>query len=309
MGITENIKNIYKNNFGLKQRESVLIVTDDALEMIGTYFYEAAKEAGNETALIKIPSIYKSGQEPPTMVAESMKAADVVLCVTKASLTHTSARKNASSAGARVGTMPGITEDMLEFGALTADPKDIIRLTDRFTKLLDEGKEVILEKGGYKLNFSIAERKGISSTGIFLNKGESGNIPSGESYIAPIETSANGHFLVDGSIAGIGKVEEPILLTLEEGYLTDATGEMGKKLLELLGEGEGRRIAEFGIGANPAARVTGVILEDEKVYDTVHIAFGNNKSFGGVTEAGVHIDCISKGVDIYIDGEKVPIEI
>ncbi|MCR3923559.1 MAG: aminopeptidase [Firmicutes bacterium] len=305
MGISENIENIYKNNFGLQVHESVLIVTDDALEKIGTYFYQTARDRGNETAIIKIPAIYRSGEEPPEMVARSMKVADVVLCITKASLTHTTARKNASLAGARVGTMPGITEDMLEAGALLADPNEITRLTDRFTHFLDEGKEVVLKKGGYTLTFSIDNRKGISSTGLFLNKGEAGNIPSGESYIAPIETSANGIFVVDGSIAGIGKVAEPILLTLKNGVLVHATGEMGRQLLELLGESQGRLIAEFGIGANPTARITGIILEDEKVFNSVHIAFGTNKSFGGVTEAGIHLDCVALDVEIFIDGKKV----
>ncbi len=301
MGINENIKKIYLNNFGLKENESVLIVTDEKLERIGNYFYVAAKELGNETAIIKIPAVYKNGEEPPRIVAESMKCADVVLCVTNASLTHTMARKNASMAGARIGTLPGITEDMLFEGAVLADPDDIVRLTDAFTQILSEGNQIAVEKGGHRLTLSIAGRKGISSTGIFRKKGEAGNIPSGESYIAPVETSADGTFVVDGSIAGLGKVETPVILTLKEGLLVHASGEMGQKLMELLGEGNGRRIAEFGIGANRSARITGVILEDEKVYNTIHVAFGSNKSFGGMTEAGVHIDCICTAPDVYVD--------
>ncbi|SCZ81091.1 aminopeptidase [Acidaminobacter hydrogenoformans] len=305
MGIKENIKTIYINNFGLKEFESVLIVTDEKLDRIGGYFYAAAKELGNETAIIKMPAIYKSGEEPPRMVAESMKSADVVLCVTNASLTHTVARKNASMAGARIGTLPGITEDMLSTGAVLADPDEIVQLTDHFTRILNEGNQIAVEKDGHRLTLSIEGRKGISSTGIFHNKGEAGNIPSGESYIAPIETSANGTLVIDGSIAGLGKVDTPILLTLKDGLLVHATGEMGKKLLELLGEGNGRKIAEFGIGANRSARITGVILEDEKVYNTIHVAFGSNKSFGGATEAGVHIDCICLAPDVYVDDKKL----
>jgi leucyl aminopeptidase (aminopeptidase T) len=75
--------------------------------------------------------------------------------------------------------------------------------------------------------------------------------------------------------------------------------------LELLGDGDGRTIAEFGIGTNKKARLTGNVLEDEKVFGTVHIAFGSNKSFGGVTEAGVHIDCVIKDPVVFIDGERV----
>ena len=33
-----------------------------------------------------------------------------------------------------------------------------------------------------------------------------------------------------------------------------------------------RTIGELGIGTNPLARLTGVILEDEKIYGSTHIA-------------------------------------
>lgn len=189
--------------------------------------------------------------------------------------------------------MPRITEEMLEKGAITSNPTEILALTEKYTSKLNIASTVRIEKTGYSLTFSIEQRQGVSSTGIFRNKGDSVNIPSGESYIAPIEDSANGQLLVDGSIAGLRKVKEPVLLTIKQGRLTGATGELGKKLLEILGEGNGRTIAEFGIVTNSAARITGVVLEDEKVFSTIHIAFGSNKPFGGSTDAGVHIDVSS----------------
>ncbi len=51
-------------------------------------------------------------------------------------------------------------------------------------------------------------------------------------------------------------------------------------------------LAELGIGTNDRARVTGVILEDEKIYGTVHIALGSNDTFGGTVAAGIHVDGI-----------------
>ncbi|HLR02936.1 MAG TPA: aminopeptidase, partial [Virgibacillus sp.] len=42
-----------------------------------------------------------------------------------------------------------------------------------------------------------------------------------------------------------------------------------------------------------------------KVYGTVHIAFGSNKPFGGVTDAGVHIDCVIKDPVVHIDGKQI----
>lgn len=306
--LIENAKQVFRNNFDVKQDESILIVTDCQMLETASIFYEAAAEMGNELSMVQFPARYRSGEEPPRSVAAAMKEADIVLCVTTASLTHTAARKEASKAGARIGTMPGITQEMLEAGAITADPEELVALTEAYSKKLETASSVRIEKEGYSLTFSIEGRRAISSTGIFLQEGEAGNIPSGESYIAPIEDSANGQLLVDGSIAGLGKVNEPVLLTIEDGRLVDATGDMGTQLLEELGEGNGRIIAEFGIGTNPAARITGVVLEDEKVFSTIHIAFGSNKPFGGETDAGVHIDCVVQNPTVFLDDELIDLK-
>lgn len=301
----DNAIKVFENNFNLQKGEKVVIITDDRMRQVAMPFYEAACIKGNETVFAQFPSIYRSGEEPPAIIAQAMKDADVALCITHASLTHTHAKKEAAATGTRIGTMPGLTFDMLEKGAIEADPEMILDLTSHFTSLLDQASEVKIEKDGEELTFSIADRPGIPSTGIFREKGQAGNVPSGEAYIAPIEHSANGKLVVDGSIAQLGKVNEPVVLELKDGRLVGASGNQGEELLELLGNDKGRVIAEFGIGTNPTAQITGVVLEDEKVYGTIHIAFGSNKPFGGITEAGVHIDCVVKQPTVWIDGEKI----
>lgn len=301
----EVAKSVLSQNLYIKKNEQILIVTDAELKSVATIFYEAGVDLGNETMLMEMMTRSKSGEEPPHTVSEAMKSAEVVLCITKHSLTHTNARKEASAAGARIATMPGVTLDMLEEGAISADYSEVEKLTNEYCTILENGKWVEIKKDECTLSFSIENRNAIPSTGVFRKKGESGNLPSGESYIAPVEDSANGTIMIDGAIAGLGVLSEPIMLTLENGRLVDASGEMGQQLLYLLGEGNGRIIAEFGIGTNKKARLTGNVLEDEKVFGTVHIAFGSNKSFGGQTEAGVHIDCVIKDPVVVIDGKQI----
>jgi len=207
--------------------------------------------------------------------------------------------------GGRVATMPGVTIEMLKQGALHADAKEIEVLVEKYVNLLDSAKNVRIVKDGYELTFSVENRSGIRSTGIVRNPGEYGNIPSGESYIAPIETSANGEILIDGSIANIGVLKQPLLLKIRNGRLEEAIGPDGSQLLALLGEDSGRMIAEFGIGANKRAILCGNVLEDEKVYGTIHIAFGSNEPFGGLNAADVHIDCVVKNPIVYFDGKQV----
>ena len=66
-----------------------------------------------------------------------------------------------------------------------------------------------------------------------------------------------------------------------------------------------RNVAELGIGTNDKARLTGVILEDEKALGTVHVAFGSNATFGGTVEAGVHLDVVMLAPTLYLDDELV----
>ncbi|MFP7492464.1 aminopeptidase [Terribacillus saccharophilus] len=301
--LEDNSRSFLISSLNLKPTETLLIVTDEEKKDLAEAIYAAGKSIGAETVLMVMQEREKSGQEPPASIAEAMKLSDVVICITVHSLTHTKAKKDAVNAGARVATMPGITYDMFLEGAISADYEAVEKLTIQVTDLLSAARQVKIEKSGYQLTFSIEGRAGVPSTGVYHKPGQSGNLPSGEAFIAPMEGTANGKIVIDGSIAGIGKVTEPVLLSIENGKLVGAEGKQGQELLSLLGDGDGRNVAEFGVGTNDKARVTGVVLEDEKVYGTIHIAFGSNNTFGGNVAAGVHIDGVVMEPTVFIDGE------
>lgn len=304
----ETAKNVLKTNVNVQPGEKVAIIVDEVKRELGDIFFKAAQEIGAEAVLIQFHSSGISGAEPPAIVADAMKTCDAAICITEASISHTAARIEAAKANTRVATMPGLTPDMLTEGALTADYADVRETGEQLAVILDLGKEVTIRTAGHALTFSIEGRKSKASNGLLLNPGDSGNLPSGETFIAPIEGSANGTILIDGSIADIGKLSRPVLLKIKEGRLVDVEGEAGEKLISLLGDGDGRFVGEFGIGTNRAARLTGNILEDEKAYGTCHIAFGTNMSFGGTINAGVHLDAVSKTPEIFIDGQCIVAE-
>jgi len=67
-------------------------------------------------------------------------------------------------------------------------------------------------------------------------------------------------------------------------------------------------IAELGIGLNPAIRVRGSVLFDEKVAGTAHVAIGSNVGpYGGDNVASIHVDCVFSAPELTVDG--VPVEI
>ncbi|MEO3992999.1 MAG: aminopeptidase, partial [Desulfurococcaceae archaeon TW002] len=267
----------------VKAGESVLVVTDEPLRNIGLHLWIKAKELGAEAIYVEMIPRSIHGEEPPKPVAEAMKASNVVIAPTSKSITHTVARKEATERGARVATMPGITEDIF-IRTISVDYELIQRITNAVADVLDEGKEVrVVTDLGTDLTFSIEGRKARRSTGILVNPGDWGNLPSGEAYIAPVEGTANGIIVVDGSMAGVGVLTQPIKIFFRNGIATRIEGgSEATKLNELLSRYgvEARNLGEFGIGTNPGARISGIVLEDEKVMGTIHIALGSNFDFG-----------------------------
>ncbi|KIL49409.1 aminopeptidase [Jeotgalibacillus soli] len=293
------VANIMSKNVDVPRTSFILVLTDKSTSSLAKKFLEALNTNKWKTSFYEMEDRARSGEEPPAEAADKMLRHDVVFCLTKHSLTHTVARKNANIHGISVITMPGITEDMFLNGAINADYQRVEKETMEMTERLSEAEKVIIKTGkDYKLEIPVHERMGVPSTGVFKEKGASGNLPSGEAYIAPVEKTANGKIEINGSIAGIGLVDTPVVLVIEQGRLVDATGKAGERLLSLLGDGDGRLLCELGIGTNHAARVTGNILEDEKAYNTIHIAFGSNHTFGGVIKTNVHIDCVTVNPEV-----------
>ena len=189
MELKEIAKNVMVSCLAVKPTEDVLIITDDSRLTIGTALYEGAKELGCEALLMVMKERELSGEEPPRTVAEAMKAADVVICPTAKSLTHTNAKIEAQKTGTRVATMPGITEEMFGAGAMTADYDEVLKLTGKVTELLTKAKKAVIQKDGCTLTLNLDGRDGVPSPGVYREAGQCGNLPSGEAYIAPGRSS------------------------------------------------------------------------------------------------------------------------
>jgi leucyl aminopeptidase (aminopeptidase T) len=280
-------------------------VSDSFAGNLAGLFRQAAEALGAEARAMEIDATERDGQEPPAEVAEAMASADVVIAPTKRSLSHTRARLEASAAGVRIATLPGVTEDVLA-RAMSVDPREVGRLAGMTAKRLTDASEAhIACERGSDLTLSLAGRKGQVDDGRLDSPGAFGNLPCGEGYIAPLEDRGDGRLIVDGSIAGLGVLEDPVELIVEAGRLTAASGEIGRRLLEALAAGEGETVAELGIGTNGRARPSGNVLEDEKILGSVHVAFGSSAAIGGAVQAGVHIDCVVLKPQLTLDGEPV----
>jgi leucyl aminopeptidase (aminopeptidase T) len=297
---------------GVKPGEKVLVVTDYGRANIALALAEASEALGAETLLLTMKPRAYNAEEPPEPVAAAMKTADVVFIPTTKSLTHTTAREEATEAGARLASMPNITEDMMKHGGMTADYHQVAELCWKFTEFLQGAREAeITTPLGTQLRLGLEGREPGTppDTGLYLKPGEWGNLPAGEAYIAPLETQTDGIAVVDGTIAQIGLPSQPVTLEFREGRVVriEGGGEaiQLRNLLESLEDENAYVIAELGIGTNEAAGLTGITLEDEKILGTVHVAIGRNTGFGGVNMSKIHLDFIMTHPTLKIDGKTL----
>jgi leucyl aminopeptidase (aminopeptidase T) len=291
---------------GLKKNESLLVVYDQKEQDIAKALFESGRKISNNVKLLKIKKPKVNGEEPSLLVANDMLKYDVIMLVTSKSLSHTSARRNASFKGARIASMPGITQDMFVRG-MGADYKKIEKRTKLIADILNKGKIVrILTDKGTDLIMDIAGR--FSDGGVLPNrKGSFHNLPSGEACLAPIEGTTNGTLIVDASF--LEKVDKPINIKIVDGYAVSIEGGKTalklKKALDSVKDKNAYAVAELGIGTNDKAKIIGKILEDEKVLGTAHIAFGNNKSYGGKIDVPIHLDGVFLKPTIFVDDIKI----
>jgi leucyl aminopeptidase (aminopeptidase T) len=301
------VKTVVRQCMGISPGEDVLVVCNPVTEEIGALMRIEAQGDGADATLAVISERDSAAAEPPRAVAAAMAAADVVLAATIQSLSHTEARKVASDAGVRVGSLPGVTEEMLT-RLMTSDLEEIRRRGWAIVTALNRGSQArITCPHGSDLRIGLEGQLGTVDAGELGNMGAFGNLPCGEGFIAPLEGTTEGTLVVDGSIAEVGLLETPVSLTVREGHLVAATGSDGARLMELLTAhgADGTNVAELGIGTNEEAILTGNILEDEKILGTCHVAFGASAAIGGTVQVPVHLDCIVLEPTIEVDGETI----
>jgi leucyl aminopeptidase (aminopeptidase T) len=301
------VRAVVRDCLGVAEGEEVLVIANPATESLGRALRDEAAEVGADATLALIAERASHAAEPPVPVGAAMASADVVLAPTVQSLSHTAARKAASEAGARIATLPGVTEEMLA-RVMSADMEGLRRRGSAIAEALSAGSEALVTcASGSELRLGLGDREAIADAGELTERGAFGNLPCGEGFIAPLEGTARGKLVVDGTIASIGKVPEPTELTVEAGHLTGAAGEAGERLMQLLTAhgADGTNVAELGIGTNEKAILTGNLLEDEKILGTAHVAFGASAAIGGTVQVPVHLDCVVMRPTVSVDGTEL----
>jgi leucyl aminopeptidase (aminopeptidase T) len=250
----------------------------------------------------------KAGEE---IVVEHGESPDAVVALSNYSTSHTRFRDFLTRCNrARYASMPIFDKKMLT-GVMTADWNALKERTLRLVDKMSGGEEVyITSKNGTSISFSIKGRTVEPDTGIITEPGTFGNLPAGEAFLAPVEGTAEGMMVLEW--APTRKLLRPIELVVKGGSVVTVDGDddyaMDLKDLISFNPLVGN-IAELGIGTNDKATRPDNILETEKILGSVHIALGDNSSFGGKVSVPFHQDFIffKPTLEVVKGGRKVEI--
>jgi hypothetical protein len=235
--------------------------------------------------------------------------------------------KIGATAGKRFGHVPGANLSVLAHAtnidyenassrcddlALALTIGQMVRLQ---TYVLDEAGQPVASRP-YDLEFEIGGliRSPITSTGI-IPLGTWGNLPGGETFISPMEDTAEGTFVLNGAFKNfVIKPPAYLLLHFEGGRLARVEGSAEERAAfdKILDYGRQRAdpyydaLAELGIGVNTGIKeLTGNALFDEKCYGTAHIAIGDGSRFGGRYSSAIHEDLVSRLPSLWVDNKPI----
>jgi leucyl aminopeptidase (aminopeptidase T) len=309
--------------------ESVLVVSSSDQEAgLVDALVAAADAAGAGTvtaAIIACPADLTDYRHPAPVIA-AVETADLTIVATTIRFprAYDDLSEALYAAGKRQVLINNAPLEDFTRGASLADPVDLRKRTRRLAGLVSDGRSVrVTSDNGTDLTVGVC-RPCLPLTGHAEEDTGFGSFPSGEAMLSPQEGTANGTFVADafgqvvylrGGGPQLGLLEDPITLEFADGRLTDLRGgSAARRLREILDQADdnARLLAELGLGTNAAARPVGHV-ENKFRRATAHIALGDNHLigwrgaaiYGGTIVSDRHIDLVSDGISIEIDGVLV----
>ena len=322
--LSASAKMVVETCMDIRRGENVLIVCDPTTGDIGQALHEATIKKSERVLLIVMPKAKHHGEEPPTPVSNLMRQQQVVLAPTKYSLTHTKAVRQALRDGARVATMPGITNDMFTHGGMAADFNKIKKRISNLGPYFRRRRIVNVKSNqGTDITFEVNWREWkLDDNGICNRPGQVMNLPSGRVFVFPKEETMNGKIVIDGSWEGklivepiVMEIEKGVVTSISESEFTDTINLTFDEVSKSLNKNKAaivKTVAEFGFGMNARAKVIGNLLEDQVVRGAAHFILGDNSAYGGKNNIGLQMRGVIlkptielKDIDLVKDGKIV----
>ena len=302
-----------------KPGDRIMIMTDTAMNpALWQALSEAARRMDIEPVVtIMEPRVTHATNPDPTVYRAAM---DLTLALriylTSTAMAHAPITNDLVDANQRFILMEELTPEMLDpNGPAGADYHAMFalgtRIADRYTK----GKNIrVACRNGTNLTASIEGRPGRSIAGMPLRLRPDGGggcaFPDGEAHVCPVEGTGEGTVVFDLTAHSVGKIVEPLRLTVKKGMVTSIDGgreaQIWRDIFAKHGDaGSYNCPAEISIGLNDKVRPTGSMRTDKKMYATSHVGVGDTVSLGGTCHARLRLEGVILKPHIEVDGEAL----
>ncbi|MDN5202333.1 hypothetical protein QQ008_13185 [Fulvivirgaceae bacterium BMA10] len=327
--VKEPFATLFFSILNYKRGDQCLIIYDETFnpylnEMIG--FFGKNKILAS---LIFVPFrqqlLFIENNRLPLGIKAALSEANIIVSVVSSADDTTIFRrlilKSRRNKDSRLGHITGIDDDLLEI-IDTSNIHEIHRRSEIVAWILGQASEINItsfDSVGNKYELLIKKRKWIDepvmSPGI-IYKNSWGNPIPGESFICPDYKKINGQICINGSVPGyvIDKGDE-IILTFKDGEMINWTtkNKIMSHFLEITenesryyGDQNWNKFAELGIGLNESIyQLSGNMMIDEKMLNTIHIAIGNNEVFGFRIRSRNHHDMVIVNALLKVDNVDI----
>ncbi|MFO7915944.1 MAG: aminopeptidase [Candidatus Krumholzibacteriales bacterium] len=265
----------------LRKGENLLLVTDRKKMQIAEAIAYYAGEKGGQVTTYLMTETLRPITEPTDIFKTMMRKADATMYMLDARVEEKPFRgymvANGTRRKGRIIMMPGITRNMME-RLVNIDYRKMNSLTGKVIRKLKDCEEVhVTNPLGTDITFSVKGRNWENDNGMIDKAGMHGNLPAGECYTCPVESTFTGKLV----ISLIDDKKGRGTMVFEKGKMVDYKGRGVRAIVDTIGKDpSGYIIGEFGIGTNKGARICRNMLEAEKAFGTVHFAIGDSYGLG-----------------------------
>jgi leucyl aminopeptidase (aminopeptidase T) len=296
-----------------KPGENVVITGDTSCDMRVVQATATAVYAARAVPTVVLYPTQKTAvMEPPAPVAGAIRQADVWIEYAVAYLLHTQAYKEALKNGARYICLTGMDAIMMVKTIGRVQYEILLELGKMLCETVQKADKVEVSSpaGTHLIAFNQGRRTRQSGK-LADTKGEPIML-GGQISWCPVEETINGRLVFDGALwppAELGKLREPVELTIKSGVVTEVKGGAEAKTFEQwlaqFNDPNMYRIAHYSLGFNPGVmQPTGRIVEDERIFGCIEMGMGSQGAqiMGKTWSAASHTDGVVLSPTILLDG-------
>ena len=282
----------------------------------------AVHNAGAKVVVMRYPAPQGVGESAdadlPEPLMAAMRSCDVMIEFSKKYLLYSTPWRAAMQAKrARYLCLSGMTSEMMARCVGQVNVQTLIQFQDILARLTRSATRMrITTPAGTDIEFQNDPKRPVFTEGVVPDT-PGDYMLIGQVDWAPVESSLKGTIVFDGAVwppEDLGRLGNPIRLSVDKGRVVSIDGgreaETFARWLDSYNDPAMHNVAHAAYGCNPGAKLSGLIVEDERVWGSVEWGLGyQGETFLGVAgRAKTHTDGICLNASVWIDGQQISSE-